>query len=66
MLLFVVLLIWLAASLLEERGRDVRTYLAGRPAVVRWVCYYGIVLLLLITGIYGGGYDTAVFMYQSF
>lgn len=65
-LLFVVLLIWLAVSLFEERGGDVRTYLAGRPAVVRWVCYYGIVLLLLITGIYGGGYDTAVFMYQSF
>lgn len=65
-LLFAVLLIWLAVSLLEERGGDVRTYLAGRPALVRWVCYYGIVLLLLITGMYGGGYDTAVFMYQSF
>ena len=65
-LLFVVLIIWLAVSVLEERGEDVRTYLAGRPVVVRWVCYYGIVLLLLVTGIYGGGYDTAVFMYQSF
>lgn len=66
LLLFVVLLIWLAVSVSEERGEDVRTYLAGRPVVVRWVCYYGIVLLLLLTGIYGGGYDTAVFMYQSF
>ncbi len=66
LLLFMVLLIWLAVSLAEERGVDVRTYLAGRPAVIRWGCYYGIVLLLLFTGIYGGGYDTAVFMYQSF
>lgn len=65
-LLFVVLLIWLAVSVLEERGEDVRAYLAAKPVVVRWVCYYGIVLLLLITGIYGGSYDTAVFMYQSF
>ncbi|MDE7258943.1 MAG: hypothetical protein K2N77_06865, partial [Lachnospiraceae bacterium] len=66
MLLTVVLLIWLAVSVLEERGEDVRTYFAARPAVVRWAFYYGIVLLVLVTGIYGGGYDTAAFMYQSF
>lgn len=65
-LLFAVLLIWLVVSVLEERGEDVRTYLAHKPAAIRWVCYYGIVLLLLMTGIYGGSYDTAVFMYQSF
>lgn len=66
MLLMIVLLIWLTVSLLEERGKDVRAYIARGPAPVRWLCYYGIVLLLLITGIYGGGYDTAAFMYQSF
>lgn len=66
MLLIVVLLIWLAVSILEERGEDVRAYLAAKPALVRWGCYYGVVLLLLITGIYGGSYDTAAFMYQSF
>ena len=66
MLLIVVLLVWLAVSALEERGEDVRAYLAARPALVRWVCYYGIVLILLVTGIYGGSYDTAAFMYQSF
>lgn len=66
MLLVVVLLIWLAVSVLEERGEDARAFLAARPTVVRWLCYYGIVLILLITGIYGGSYDTAAFMYQSF
>lgn len=66
LLLFMVLVIWLAVSLLEERGEDVRTYLAKKPALVRWACYYGVVLLVLITGIYGGNYDTAMFMYQSF
>ena len=66
LLLIPVLLIWLAVSAAEERGLDVRTVLAGRPAVIRWACYYGIVLMVLITGIYGGSYDTAVFMYQSF
>lgn len=66
LLLIPVMLIWLSVSVAEERGMDVRTALAGRPAVIRWVCYYGIVLILLITGIYGGSYDTAAFMYQSF
>lgn len=66
LLLFAALLIWLAVSVLEERGKDVRAYLAAGPVPVRWFCYYGIVLLLLITGIYGGNYDTAVFLYQSF
>lgn len=66
MLLLIVLFIWLGVSVLEERGKDVREYLSKKPAPVRWICYYGIVLFLLITGIYGGSYDTAVFMYQSF
>ena len=66
LLLFAVLLIWLLVSILEEREKDVRAYLAAKPVIIRWVCYYGIVLLVLITGIYGGNYDTAAFLYQSF
>lgn len=66
LLLFAALLIWLTVSIWEEKGKDVQAYLAARPVLLRWFCYYGIVLLLLITGIYGGNYDTAAFLYQSF
>ncbi|MCM1174303.1 MAG: hypothetical protein NC341_04540 [Blautia sp.] len=66
LLLSAALLIWLAVSIGEEKGKDVRAYLAAKPVLLRWSCYYGIVLLLLITGIYGGNYDTAAFLYQSF
>lgn len=66
LLLFAALLVWLAVSVWEEQGKDVRAYLAGWPMPVRWCCYYGILLVVLIMGIYGGGYDTAAFMYQSF
>ncbi len=66
LLLLMVLLIWLVVSVSEEKGLDVRAVIAGKPMVVRWICYYGIVLLVLVTGIYGGSYDTAAFMYQSF
>lgn len=66
LLLFAACLMWLAVSVLEERGKDVRRALAARPMLVRWGCYYGVVLLLIVTGIYGGSYDTAAFLYQSF
>ena len=66
LLLFAACLLWLAVSVLEERGKDVRAALAACPLPVRWGCYYGVALLLLITGIYGGSYDTAAFLYQSF
>lgn len=66
LLLFAALFVWLVVSVWEEQGKDVRSYLAGFPMPVRWCCYYGILLVVLITGIYGGGYDTAAFMYQSF
>ena len=66
LLLFAVCLLWLFVSMWEERGRDVRRDLAACPVILRWSCYYGVVLILLITGIYGGSYDTAAFLYQSF
>lgn len=58
--------LWLFVSLCEERGMDVRKRLSALPLPLRWGCYYGVALLLIITGIYGGSYDTAAFLYQSF
>lgn len=66
LLLLVACMMWLLVSVWEERGKDVRRLFADCPIAVRWGCYYSVVLLLIITGIYGGGYDTAAFLYQSF
>ncbi len=66
LLLAAACLLWLAVSIWEERGKDVRRTLAACPMAVRWCCYYGVALVLLITGIYGGSYDTAAFLFQSF
>ena len=65
-LLLLACAIWLLVSVCEERGMDVRERLAAFPWPLRWGCYYAVALLLLITGIYGGSYDTAAFLYQSF
>lgn len=66
LLLLVACMMWLLVSVWEERGKDVRRLLADCPVVLRWGCYYVVVLFLIITGIYGGSYDTAAFLYQSF
>lgn len=66
LLLAAACLLWLMVSVWEEKGKDVRRMIAESPMAFRWCCYYGVVLLLLITGIYGGSYDTAAFLYQSF
>ncbi len=58
--------LWLFVSICEERGMDVRKRLSALPLPFRWGCYYAVALLLIITGIYGGSYDTAAFLYQSF
>lgn len=58
--------LWLIVSVCEERGMDVRKRLSALPLPFRWGCYYMVALLLIITGIYGGSYDTAAFLYQSF
>ncbi len=58
--------LWLFVSVYEERGMDVRRRLTALPLPLRWGCYYAVALLLIITGIYGGSYDTAAFLYQSF
>lgn len=66
LLLMFTCALWLLVSVCEERGMDVRKCLSALPLPLRWGCYYGVALLLMITGIYGGSYDTAAFLYQSF
>lgn len=66
LLLIFACALWLLVSICEERGMDVRKRLSALPLPLRWGCYYAVALLLIITGIYGGSYDTAAFLYQSF
>lgn len=66
LLLLFACALWLLVSVCEERGMDVRARLSALPLPLRWSCYYGVVFLLIVTGIYGGSYDTAAFLYQSF
>ena len=36
------------------------------PLAVRWACYLGLVMIVLIFGVYGPGYDVRAFTYFQF
>ena len=64
MLLGGLLLLFLF-DLADEKG-DAIAMVSAWPAAVRWACYLGLVMIVLIFGIYGPGYDVRAFAYFDF
>lgn len=60
------LLLLLFVDLQHERKVSLRAVIARQPLVFRWAIYIAAVLLLLIFGHYGPGYDAANFIYEAF
>ncbi len=56
----------LTADILHERGVRIRDSLLRQPLPLRWAVYYGAVMVLLVFGVYGPGYDAASFIYFQF
>lgn len=48
-----------------QRRHDLLDWLKSRPAPLRWACYYGLILIILIFGVYGT-YDQTQFIYFTF
>lgn len=62
----VTLLIVFVVGLLHEKGRSVRTWLAGKPVVLRWAVLYALILFIVVFGAYGNGYTPVAPMYAQF
>lgn len=45
---------------------DVKKFFYRRSLVIRWLCYYILLFIILIFGIYGPGFDTQEFIYFQF
>lgn len=60
----VVLLI--VVDILNNRGIFISNYIAKERLWVRWPVYITAIMLILICGIWGTGYDTASFIYYQF
>ncbi len=59
-----ILLLW-AADMLQRRTQ-LRLAIAAQPRAFRWLLYYGAVVLVIVFGVYGSGYDPAAFVYAAF
>ena len=64
MLLGTLLLLFLF-DLADER-RDAIAMVSSWPAAVRWTCYLGLVMIVLVFGVYGPRYDVRAFAYFDF
>ena len=53
-------------SILHERCISVREVIAGQKLPVRWLCYYGLILLIIIFGAYGQAYSPVDPIYAGF
>ena len=59
------LILLLAVDIAKTRT-DVRTFIAGRPAAVRFIIWFGFLFYVIMLGMYGPGFDASEFIYQGF
>ena len=51
---------------LADEKTDAIAMVSRWPLAVRWGCYLGLVMIVLIFGVYGPGYDVRAFAYFAF
>ncbi|MCR5089631.1 MAG: hypothetical protein K6C08_08975 [Oscillospiraceae bacterium] len=64
--LFIGMITVFVISLLQEKGIRIRESISHWHAVPRWLFYSFSVSVVLLTGLYGKGYDVSTFAYQFF
>ena len=59
-------LLLFTVSLLQERGMRIRETIDRRNIVLRWTIWLALLIIVLVFGVYGPGYDAANFIYQAY
>ena len=59
-------LILLTVGILQESGVKIRETLAKQNLLFRWGIILGLMLIILVFGIYGPGYDAKAFIYGGY
>jgi len=65
-LLFLCIIVWFIAEVLNEKGIIVREWLENRLFVVQWVLILMLIAAIAIFGVYGPDYSASTFIYQQF
>ena len=60
------ILLLLIVDLVKERGYQLNDNIARAPIYVRWPLVIALILIILIFGCYGEGFDSATFLYTQF
>ncbi len=60
------IIVMMVVDLWHERGIKIREKIASLALPLRWAIYYACIVVVLIFGIYGIGYDAASFIYGAF
>lgn len=64
--LVLAVLVLLAVDILSENGVCIRDFIMKQEWWFRWLCYIGFVVILLVFGVYGPGFNAAAFIYFQF
>lgn len=65
-ILCLAILVLLTVSILQERGMKMRETIAKQNLLFRWALYAGIIMVILVFGVYGPGYSATEFIYQAY
>lgn len=65
LLLFCIVVLF-AVDYIQEKGVRIRESIAEQSIVFRWCVYYAGILVLVVLGLYGPGYEAASFVYERF
>lgn len=65
-LVFVVILVVLVVSLMQESGMKIRETLDKQNVLFQWLVIIGAIIFVMIYGAYGSGFNAADFVYQQF
>lgn len=65
-LMLIAIIVLMIVDFMQEKGIRIRQSIAECNIVIRWSIYYAAILILIIFGMYGPGYDVASFIYENF
>lgn len=58
--------VFIIASVIQEKGIEIRPAIAGKPLPVRWAAYLALIISIIIFGVYGEGYSASEFVYRNY
>ena len=61
----VSLMLLFVTSLIKQKV-NIREFISNRNIIIRYTIWIGLVVVILVFGYYGEGYDSQAFIYQKF